>query len=35
MVAEVVGEEIDCGDISSGDVDIGIAAGLGRERGGV
>ena len=35
MAAEVIGEEIDCGDISSGDAAIGIAVGLGRERGGV
>jgi hypothetical protein len=35
MAAEVTGEEMDCGDISSGDADIGIPVGLGRERGGV
>ena len=33
MVAEVLGEAVESGDISSGDVEIGI--GLDRERGGV
>lgn len=32
---EVLGEAAEGGDISSGDVDIGIAVGLDRERGGV
>lgn len=35
IVAEVPDEAADSGDISSGDVEIGIAVGLGRERGGV
>jgi len=34
-VAEVPDEAAESGDISSGDVEIGIAVGLGRERGGV
>ena len=35
IVAELIGGEAENGVISSGDVVIGIALGLGRERGGV
>ena len=34
-MAEAPGEAVEVGDISTGDVDIGIAVGLDRERGGV
>ena len=34
-MGEVIWEGVDSGDISSGDIEIGIAVGLDRERGGV